>query len=69
MRKVKIFKGIESELQPLESEINDWLEANNAQIVSITGNIAPQTSTQGGGGGTFSTSDVLVIIVYEPTNG
>ena len=69
MRKIKIFKGIESELQPLESEINDWLEANKAQLVSVTGNIAPQTSTEGGIGGTFSTSDVLVIVVYEPANG
>ncbi|MCR9292413.1 MAG: hypothetical protein NXI32_06825 [bacterium] len=68
MRKVKIFKGIESELLPLEAEINGWLEENQAQIVSVTGNIAPQT-VGGSGGGTFSTSDVLIIVVYEPANG
>ena len=64
VRKVKIFKGIETELSVLENEINSWLEANGAQLVSVTGNIAPQTGTATGGG-TFSASDVLVIVVYE----
>lgn len=64
MRKVKIFKGVESELHPLEDEINQWLEDNNATLVSVTGNIAPQTP----GGttmGTFAASDVLIVVVYE----
>ncbi len=68
MRRIKIFKGVESELQPLEAEINTWLEDSKAEIVSVTGNIAPQTATAGGNSGTFSTSDVLVIVVYESRN-
>ena len=69
MKKVKIFKSIESELTSLEDEINSWLAANGASLVSVTGNIAPQT--QGATttmGGAFSASDVLVIVVYEDGN-
>ncbi|MCA9190527.1 MAG: hypothetical protein KDB03_02145 [Planctomycetales bacterium] len=67
MRKVKIFKGIESELNDLEAEINDWASQNGASIVSITGNIAPQTGSGSGGlpMGSFPASDVLVIVLYE----
>lgn len=64
MRQIKIFKSIESELWNLEDEINSWIKESGAKVLSVTGNIAPQT----GGpvmGGTFSASDVLVIITYE----
>lgn len=65
MRKVKIFKSIESELHPLEDEINQWLTKSGAELVSVTGNIAPQTPSSTSGMGSFSASDVLVIVVYE----
>lgn len=64
VRKVKIFKGVESELHPLEDEINQWLADAGATLISVTGNIAPQTNT-GSSMGTFSASDVLIIVVYE----
>ena len=64
MRLVKIFKSIESELWTMEKEINTWAEESGSQIVSVTGNIAPQTGRATGQG--FSASDVLVIVVYEP---
>ena len=64
VRKIKIFKGIETELNPLEEEVNSWLEESGVELISVTGNIAPQ-SNSGSGMGTFSTSDVLVIVVYE----
>ena len=69
MQKVKLFKSIESELVTLESEINAWIKESGAKIISVTGNIAPQSgaSSSGGGMGSFSASDVLVIIVYEST--
>ncbi len=67
MRKVKIFKGIESELNPLEDEINQWLVDAGVQLVSVTGNIAPQTQANGGMG-TFGASDVLIIVVYEDSS-
>ena len=68
MQKVKLFKSIESELLTMESEINEWLKESGAKVISITGNIAPQsTSTSSGGGlGSFSASDVVIIILYEP---
>jgi hypothetical protein len=64
MRKIKIFKGVESELVALEQEVNAWVEQEGAEIVAVTGNIAPQTP-QGTIQGTFSASDVLVIVTYE----
>lgn len=64
MQKIKIFKSIESELGGLESEINRWIVENEARIISMTGNIAaqaPRTTHVG----SFSASDVLVIVLYE----
>ena len=69
MRKIKIFKSIESELISLETEINDWIVQSKATLVSVTGNIAPQTGDGGAPLGSFSASDVLVIVVYEESNG
>ena len=65
MPQVKMFKSIESELWSLEKEVNEWIKANDAKIISITGNIAPQSSSGQSMSGTFSASDVLVIILYE----
>lgn len=64
MQKVKLFKSIESELRSLEDEMNSWIEQTGARIISVTGNIAPQTgSTQPAG--MFAASDVLVVVLYE----
>jgi hypothetical protein len=69
MQKIKLFKSIESELMPLEKEINDWIKASGARVISITGNIAPQTASSAGAPlGSFSASDVLVIVMYEDGN-
>ena len=64
MRQVKIFKSIESELWNMEKEINNWAQETGAEIVSVTGNIAPETGSSTPHG--FSSSDVLVIVLYEP---
>lgn len=64
MRLVKMFKTIESELWSTEKEINAWVEETGAKIVSVTGNIAPQTGS--GSSQSFSASDILVIVLYEP---
>lgn len=64
MQKVRIFKSIESELTSLESEINRWIETSGIKILSMTGNIAPQTA-KGSHVGAFSASDVVVLILYE----
>ena len=66
MQKIKIFKNIESEIVTLEEEINEWLSESGATVIHMAGNIASQTPTNTGmGGGSFSSSDLLVLIVYE----
>ena len=69
MQQVKLFKSVENEVGNLEKEINDWLSRSGAKVVSITGNIAPQSAKPDGGGGlgkgSFSPSDVFVIVLYE----
>ncbi|MBK95660.1 MAG: hypothetical protein CMJ79_08085 [Planctomycetaceae bacterium] len=64
MQQVKIFKSIESELSGLEQEINEWITTENVNIINIFGNIAPQ-SLSGPGMGSFSSSDVLITILYQ----
>ncbi|GIW98678.1 MAG: hypothetical protein KatS3mg111_2011 [Pirellulaceae bacterium] len=68
MQKVKLFKGLESELTTLEQEINEWIEQSQARVISITGNIAPQTRSQSSMG-SFGASDVLIIVHYEDGRG
>jgi len=64
MQQVKIFKSIESELSSLEDQINTWMAEQNITVTNIFGNIAPQ-SPSGPGMGSFSSSDVLVVVLYE----
>ena len=65
MQQVKIFKSIENEIPTLEEEMNQWLSESGAQVISITGNIAPQSANGGSLGGTFSGSDVILFVLYE----
>lgn len=70
MQQVKIFKGIESEIHALESEINAWIRENRARVISITGNIAPQSRRSDAdanalGTGGFAASDILLVVLYE----
>jgi hypothetical protein len=70
MHQVKLFKGVETEVNVLERELNAWL-AENAQVrvVNIFGNISPQTigpdAIKGGTGRSFAPSDLLMVVVYE----
>ena len=64
MRLVKIFNGRENDSKSLEASINQWITNEAIEVVSITGNIAPQSPHS------YATkqpipSDVLVIVVYE----
>jgi hypothetical protein len=68
MQRVKLFKSIESELTSLEQEINEWIKTSGARVISVTGNIAPQTGSSSAPLGSFSASDVLVVIMYEDGN-
>lgn len=70
MRQVKIFKGLESDVTRLEEEVNDWIRQSRANVVSLTGNISPQTISSGAkasglGQGSFPPSDLVLIVLYE----
>ncbi len=70
MQQVKLFKGLENELGALENEVNGWLRRSRARVISMSGNIAPQThNLEVGGAGlsrtAFGASDVLLIVLYE----
>jgi hypothetical protein len=70
VQQIKLFKGIEHELKTLEEEINAWLVESQAEVLQITGNIAPQTASSrsdaaGLTHGEFPPSDVLVVILYK----
>lgn len=68
MHQIKIFKGVESEITGLESEINHWLFDSKVRVVNVFGNIAPQTvahQTTGLNEGGFSPSDVMLVVLYE----
>jgi hypothetical protein len=71
VQQVKIFKTIEGEVESLEKQINSWIRESKVRVLSIVGNIAPQSRAaepkaampQHG----FAPSDVLVIVLYETT--
>ncbi len=71
MQQVKIFKTLEGDIAKLEGEVNAWIRQSGARIVSIAGNIAPQTpvasepKSSGTLGPRFPESDVLLVILYE----
>lgn len=74
MQRIKIFKGLESDLAGLESEVNKWLAESGVRVVSMFGNIAPQTLASGAAENPsdtyitkspFAPSDVLLVILYE----
>lgn len=67
MQQVKIFKTVEAEVGALENDVNAWIRESQPRIISITGNIAPQSSPSGGGSAAkrFAPSDVLMIVLYE----
>ncbi len=71
MQQVKLFKGVESEVSVLEAEVNAWIRESGATIISITGNVAPQSNLPDGKGGAigrslYPPSDVLLVVLYEP---
>ncbi len=65
VQKVKLFKSIESELSNMEAEINEWVKTSGARLISVTGNIAPQSGAGTSPLGSFSASDVLIVVMYE----
>ncbi|QEG43520.1 hypothetical protein [Roseimaritima ulvae] len=65
IQQVKLFKTIESELPEMEKTINRWIQKNKVKVLSITGNIASHGAASGGPMSSFSSSDILVVVMYE----
>lgn len=65
MRQIKIFKSIETEVTSLSDEVNAWIRENQANVVRVSGNIAPQSERSDGSGTRFPPSDVLILVEYE----
>lgn len=68
MQRVKLFKSVESEVGTLESEINEWIAESGARVISLDGNIAPQTGAladQAGAQLRYPPSDLFVVVLYE----
>ena len=64
MQQVKLFKGVESELETLEADVNEWIKTNNAKVLSVVGNISPQTPHTSSLG-SFPVSDILIVVTHE----
>ncbi|WP_417848140.1 hypothetical protein [Thalassoglobus sp.] len=64
MRQMKLFKGVEMEISTLETEVNEWIQENGIDVISISGNITPQ-SYSSRGQERMSGSDILIIVEYE----
>lgn len=66
MHQVRIFKTIENEIPAVEEEINEWLKESGGKVIQMSANIAPQSTSDGNlGSSSFSSSDVLIVVVYE----
>ena len=71
MQRVKLFKGLETEVEALEQQINAWAESEGAKIIQVTGNIATQSYNPTAKSGSSlqsnvaAASDVLLVVLYE----
>ncbi len=71
MQRVKLFKGLETEVEALEQQINAWVESEGAKIIQVTGNIATQSYNPAAKSGSSlqanvaAASDVLIVVLYE----
>lgn len=78
MQQIKTFIGREDHTSELDSEVNNWIASSGVNVISIMGNIAPQSILPGkdaggsgalGGGGTpsrrFAPSDLFILVTYE----
>ncbi|MBO61492.1 MAG: hypothetical protein CMO63_05930 [Verrucomicrobiales bacterium] len=71
MQRVKLFKGLECEVERLEQQINEWAENEGVKILQASSSIASQsynpTATSGSSlqGNIAVSSDVLITVLYE----
>ena len=71
MQRVKLFKGLECEVERLEQQINEWAESEGAKILQVNSSIASQsynpTAKNGSSlqGNIGVSSDILITVLYE----
>ena len=71
MQRVKLFKGLETEVEALEQQVNAWVESEGAKIIQVTGNLATQSYNPAAKSGSSlqsnvaAASDVLIVVLYE----
>jgi len=78
MQQIKTFIGREDHTSELDDAVNTWIAESGVKVISITGNIAPQSilptkdaggaGALGGGGNPsrrFAPSDLFVLVTYE----
>lgn len=76
MQQIKVFVGREDHTNDLEGEVNNWIAESGVEVLSITGNIAPQSvlpskeaaSNLGGSPGhgrRFGPSDIMILVAYK----
>jgi hypothetical protein len=71
MQRIKLFKGLEGEVDILEKQVNDWAESEGAKILQVSSSIAAQSYNPSAKSGSSlqtnvtASSDVLVTVLYE----
>ncbi len=71
MQRIKLFKGLEHEVDILEKQVNDWAESVGAKILQVSSSIAAQSYNPSAKSGSSlqtnvtASSDVLVTVLYE----
>ena len=71
MQRVKLFKGLECEVDRLEQQINEWAESEGAKILQGNSSIASQSYNPTAKSGSSLqrnigvSSDILITVLYE----
>ena len=71
MQRVKLFKGLEDDVEFLEKKVNEWAESEGVKIFQISSNIAAQSYNPSAKTGSSlqtnvtASSDILVTVLYE----
>jgi hypothetical protein len=69
MHQVKIFKSLEYDYEAMERQVNDWLAKTGVHVLSMSGNIAPQSETGAkmgaSSGSAGNPSDMVLFLLYE----
>ncbi len=71
MHRIKLFKGLESEVEHLEKQVNDWADSEGVKILQISSCIAAQSYNPSAKSGSSlqsnisTSSDVLITVLYE----